>query len=95
MPTMLTLYGNAQTQQNTVTQGAQTNLQTVAMLLVQSLVTSVKTLLRILDICWKNSNYTNSNQAEIERLEDEIKDLQRNRNLSGSRRKRGRPKKVK
>ena len=86
MPTNAgTLYGNAQTQQNTVTTGAQTNftdsseaLGTIAGDIGKNVAPNIGYMLG------KTPNYTNSNQAEIERLENEISDLKRrNRNLSG------------
>ena len=82
MPTNAgTLYGNAQTQQNTVTQGAQTNftdssdaLGTIAGNIGKNVAPNIGYMLG------KTPNYTNSNQAEIERLENEIRDLQRSNN---------------
>ena len=82
MPTNAgTLYGNAQTQQNTVTTGAQTNftdssdtLGTIAGNIGKNVAPNIGYMLG------KTPNYTNSNQAEIERLENEIRDLQRSNN---------------
>ena len=82
MPTNAgTLYGNAQTQQNTVTTGAQTNftdsseaLGTIAGDIGKNVAPNIGYMLG------KTPNYTNSNQAEIERLENEIRDLQRSNN---------------
>ena len=86
MPTNAgTLYGSAQTQQNTVTQGAQRNftdssdtLGTIAGNIGKNVAPNIGYMLG------KTPNYTNSSQAEIERLENEISDLKRrNRNLGG------------
>ena len=87
MPTNAgTLYGNAQTQQNTLTTGAQANvtdsskaLGTIAGDLSKNVAPNLGYMLNR-----PGTTYNNPDAAKIQDLEDEIRDLQRrNRSLSG------------